>query len=310
MHGGHVARIVAAFVAALALTHSAPAAAEPRVDELSKLLTSSSEKTRVSAVVSLGRLNDKAAMKPLVTALSDPNAQVRALAAAALGRLGHKATLPALKTAATDDPDETVRARAREAAIAVAKASSLPDPWPKATTTAATTVPATVQARKSGGSAGFGRQAHAVESRPDLFVTINSSLDDSPGKTDKPTRKTHGDILRATLAASFKAEPMVTTVAADAQRWGLDPRQLDVSVTKLDVAQAGNYVEIEAQLRLAISDSNGKMLSFLSGGAKVQVKKKTFNPAYLPNLRKEALENAMRGMFVKLLNHLRDKSQS
>jgi hypothetical protein len=306
MHGGQIARIVAALGLAATMTFSAPAAAEPRVDELGKLLSSSSDKTRISAVVSLGRLNDKAAMKPLVTALQDPNPQVRALAAAALGRIGHKAALPSLKTAAADDPDTNVRAQAKDAAIAVAKSNGLPDPWP----TQAAAAPATVQARKSGGSAGFGRQAHAVETRPTLFVTINSSADDSPGKADKNARKVHGEIIRETLAASFKAEPLVTTVATEAQRWRLDSRHLDLSVTKLDVAQSGAYVEVEAQLRLAISDDNGKMLSFLSGGAKIQVPARTYNPKYLPNLRKEALENAMRGMFAKLLNHLRDKSQS
>ena len=67
-------------------------------------------------------------------------------------------------------------------------------------------------------------------------------------------------------------------------------------------------MEIEAELRLAISDDKGKMLSFLSGGAKIQVPKRTFDAKYLPNLRKEALENAMRGMFDKLLKHLRDRS--
>ncbi|MDX2091619.1 MAG: HEAT repeat domain-containing protein [Kofleriaceae bacterium] len=304
MHGGQIARIVAAFGFAASLASSTPAAAEPRVDELSKLLSSSSEKTRLSAVVSLGRLEDKAAMKPLVTALQDPNAQVRALAATALGKLGHKAALPALKAAAADDPDAAVRARAKEAAIAVSKTNGLPDPWPTQTQVAP------VQARKSGGSAGFGRQAHAVVARPNLYVTINSAADDSPGKSDKNARKVHGDIIRDTLAASFKAEPLVTTIAADAQRWGLDSRHLDLSVTKLDVAQTGTYVEVEAQLRLAISDDNGKMLSFLSGGAKVQVPARTYNAKYLPNLRKEALENAMRGMFAKLLTHLRDKSQS
>ena len=144
----------------------------------------------------------------------------------------------------------------------------------------------------------------------DSYITINSSADDSPGKADKPTRKLHGEIVRDTLLASFKREPLVTTVASDAHRWGLDSRHLDLSVTKLDVAQAGGFVEIEAQLRLAISDDNGKMLSFLSGGAKVQVPARTYNAKYLPNLRREALENAMRGMFAKLLTHLRDKSQS
>ena len=77
MHGGKIARIVAALGLAASLTLGAPAAAEPRIDELGKLLSSSSDKTRISAVVSLGRLNDKAAMKPLVTALQDPNPQVR-----------------------------------------------------------------------------------------------------------------------------------------------------------------------------------------------------------------------------------------
>lgn len=269
------------------------------------MLSSSSDKARISAVVSLARLNDRAALKPLVTALHDPNPQVRALAATALGRLGHKAALPALKGAA-EDPDETVRTRAKAAAIAVAKTNKLPDPFPTATPTE----PELAQARKSGGRAGFGRQAHAVENHPDLFVTINTSADDSPGKADKVTRKAHSEILRKTLSDSFKSQPMVTTIAADAQKWGLDPRHLDLSVTKLEVQQAGTMIEVEAQLRLAISDDNGKMLSFLSGGAKVQVPKRTFDAKYLPNLRKEALENAMRGLFDKLLAHLRDRSQS
>lgn len=270
------------------------------------MLASSSDKARISAVVSLARLNDRAALKPLVTALHDPNAQVRALAANALGRLGHKAALPALK-AATEDPDDTVRARAKDAAIAVAKANKLPDPFPKA---AAVPEIESAQARKSGGRAGFGRQAHAVENHPDLYVTINTSADDSPGKADKAARRVHGDILRQTLSDSFKSQPMVTTIATDAQKWGLDPRHLDLSVTKLEVMQAGTMIEVEAQLRLAISDDNGKMLSFLSGGAKVQVPKRTFDAKYLPNLRKEAIENAARGLFDKLLAHLRTRSST
>jgi hypothetical protein len=307
MHGGHrLARIAAPLLVAAALLRGAPAHADS-VSELTAMLSSSSDKARISAVVSLARLNDRAALKPLVTALHDPNAQVRALAASALGRLGHKAALPALK-AACDDPDDAVRTRAKAAAIAVAKANKLPDPFPKEP--AATAEIESPQARKSGGRAGFGRQAHAVESHPDLFVTINTSADDSPGKADKAARKVHGDILRQTLSDSFKSQPMVTTIATDAQKWGLDPRHLDLSVTKLEVMQAGTMIEVEAQLRLAISDDNGKMLSFLSGGAKVQVPKRTFDAKYLPNLRKEAIENAARGLFDKLLAHLRTRSST
>jgi len=284
---------------------SATPARADNVAELTKTLNSSSnDKVRMSAVAALARLGDRTALKPLVIALHDPNPQIRAIAASALGRLGHKAALPAL-TQSADDPDANVRAKSKEAAITVAKANHLPDPFPEQVAAAPSP-----QARLKGGRPGFGHQAHAVENHPDLYVLINSSTDDSPGKADKKTRKTHADLLKQTLADSFRAQPMVTQIASEAQKWGLDPRHLDLSVTKMDVAQNGTFIEIEAQLRLAISDDNGKMLSFLSGGAKVQVPKRTFDAKYLPNLRKEALENAMRGMFDKLLAHLRDRSQT
>jgi hypothetical protein len=278
---------------------AAPAWAD-RVDDLAAQLSSSSEKTRETAVVSLARLEDKRALKPLVGALHDPSALVRALAATALGHLGHKAALPALRTAATDDTDDTVRNKARDAAQKVAKLNKLPDELPPQHGEAA-------QARRS---TGFGRSPHAVEDRPDLYIVIKSTNDDSPGKADKTTRKVHADILKAALADSFKQAPQVTMIESEAKRWGLDARHLDLSVVKIDVDQSGSYVEIEAELRLAISDDTGKMLSFLSGGAKVQVPRTKFKPQFLPDLRKEALEGAMKGMFDKLLAHLRDTSQS
>jgi hypothetical protein len=299
-------RFAASFL--LAATLVGRTAHADSVAELTKMLSSSSDKARISAVVSLARLNDRTALKPLVLALHDPNPQVRATAAVALGRLGHKAALPALKAAA-DDPDETVRTRAHDAAISVAKQNNLADPFPAAAT-GAVALDDAPRTRGGGGSAGFGRQAHAVETHPDLFVTINTSADDSPGKSDKKMRETHSQILKQTLESSFRANPTVTMVAADAQKWNLDPRHLDLSVTKLDVSQSGAMIEIEAQLRLAISDDSGKMLSFLSGGAKVQVPKRTFDAKYLPALRKEAIENAARGLFDKLVAHLRNKSQS
>ena len=80
-------------------------------------------------------------------------------------------------------------------------------------------------------------------------------------------------------------------------------------MTRLDVVTTAAAVEVEAQLRLAISDDSGKMLSFLSGGAKVQVANQAFDPRSLPGLRRTALDNAMRGMFDKLLAHLRDHAQ-
>jgi hypothetical protein len=310
VRGPRFPRLVALLLAAAALTRGAPAHAD-RVAELGQMLeSSSSEKERLSAVTALARLGDKRALKPLVGALHDPSATIRAVAAAALGHLGHRAALPALR-AALDDTNEVVRKRAREAVTAVARANNVPAELPAepgsepATAAAATT---TVSARR--GEAGFGRQPRAVEARPDLFVLINSSTDDSPGKTDKATRKLHGELLRKVLGDSFHATPLVTSVATEAQRYGLDPRHLDVSVTKLEVVPSGTYMEIQAELRLAISDDHGKMLSFLSGGAKVQIPRRTYDARYLPDLRKEALENAVRGLFDKLLAHLRHPAQS
>ncbi|MDQ3340425.1 MAG: HEAT repeat domain-containing protein, partial [Myxococcota bacterium] len=238
-----------------------------RVDDLAKVLTTSSnDKTRLAAVVALSKLEDKRAMKPLVAALSDPNPQIRAVAATGLGKLGHKAALPQLKNCANDDLDQTVRSQARSAAISIAKANALPEPW---AAEAAATAEAPV-AKKKRSKAGFGSEPRAIEpAGADTYVAINSSMDDSPGKADKKTRRANADILRNFLMGQFRANPMLSTVAEDAQKKSLTARHLDLSVVKLDVVTAGTHIEVEAQLRLAISDANGKMLSFVSGGAKV-----------------------------------------
>jgi hypothetical protein len=302
---GGLVRFVAPLVVVVAMLRGAPAFAQDRVAELEKMLASSSnEKARLSAVVALAKIGDKSALKPLVTALSDPSVKVRVVAAVGLGRLGHKAALPALRSAAADDSDDTVRTRARDAAIAVAKANSLPDPFTD-TPAVAATEPAKKKAKP-----GFGNQPRAIETHPDLYIIIKSSADDSPGTTDKATRKVHADIIRQSLAEQCRSAVNVTSLAAEAQRWGLDLRNIDLSVVKMAVTPVGDHYDVEAQLRLAISDDKGKMLSFLSNGATISVPRGSYNARILPKLRKEVLEGAMRGMFDKLLAHLRDLPKS
>ncbi len=211
----------------------------------------------------------------------------------------HKAALPALRNTATDDTDESVKLKARAAAIEVANANNLPDELPKGE--------APIQARHT---TGFGRSPHAVEDRPDLYIMVKSASDDSPGRADKLTRKSNADIAKQSLLDSFVRAPQVTMVATEAQRWGLEPRTIDLSVVKLEVETKDGMVEVAAELRLAISDDKGKMLSFLSGGAKVQIPSSKFNARYLANFRRQALEGAMQGMFDKLLVHLRQTAQS
>jgi hypothetical protein len=152
--------------------------------------------------------------------------------------------------------------------------------------------------------------ALASEPHPGLYLLVNSSADDSPGTADPPARKAHADIIKRVLIDQLKTEASVTAAADEARRWRLEARHIDLSVTRLAVVRSAETVEVDAQLRLAISDDNGKMLSFLSGGAKVQVANQKFDPRYLPALHQEALENAMRGMFGKLLAHLRDRPPS
>jgi hypothetical protein len=294
MRGGlRALALVTVTVAFLRVAHA------DRIGDLTAMLSSSSEKTRISAVVSLAKLGDKRVLKPLVTALHDPNPQIRSLAATALGKLGHKAALPALTEMAQNDADENVRARATDAAAMVARANHI-----------ATDLPASTPPAQARHTSGFGHSPHAVEDKPDLYVLVKGTNDDSPGKADKITRKANADILRQAFMDELRTAPQVTTTATVAQRWGLDARHIDLSVVKMEVVQNGGYMEMQTELRLAISDDTGKMLSFLSGGAKVQVPKSKFNMSALPMMRRDALEGAMRGMFDKLLAHLRQTSQS
>lgn len=278
-----IALAIALLVAGLA-GHAPRVHAEDRVAALTRMLDSPSDKTRLSAVLALAKLGDPAAEHPLVNALRDASVRVRAVAATALGRLGCEAALPALRWMAETDGDPGVRQAANNATIKIAQA-----PHAAAAPEARRAVPAT-----------RGGEPHA-----DLYLLVNSAADDSPGGADKPTRKTHAEIVRRALVDQLRNEASVTSTAGDAKRWGLDARHIDLSVTKLEVGKAGGFIEVNAELRLAISDDHGKMMSFLSGGAKVQVPDQKFDMRYLPSLRKEALENALRGMVGKLLAHLR-----
>ena len=281
---------------------SSPAYAETPVAALTRQLSSRSDKTRLAAVLALAKLGEPGALKPLVTALRDPSARVRAVAATALGRLEFGAALPTLQTLAGDDRDPDVRKAASNAAMKIAQASHRQGPRPES-------AEADAQARRTASSAGhgIGHAAALAEPHADLYLLVNSSSDESPGNADKPTRQRNAEVIKRVLLDQLRTDASVTSLATEARRWGLTANHIDLSVTRLDVRKAGAALEIHAELRLAISDDNGKMLSFLSGGAKVEVPNQKLDPRYLPALRVEALENAMRGMFGKLLAHLHDQ---
>ncbi len=266
-------------------------AAEDRVQPLAEILgrADASEKSKMSAIAALVRLGDKRGARPLIAALADDNATVRALAAAALGKLGAKGALAPLR-AASADPNEAVRARAKEAIRAIIKANDLSEESAE---------------QASADKAGFGREARTTERNPDLYVVVKSCNDDSPGRADKQTRQAHAELLRTVMGTELAAAPLVTSAPAVAKRLRLHARVVDASVVKMGLRSKGNVLEVEAELRLVISDESGKMLSTLTGGAKVAMPKRGFNWSYLPQLRKDAIASALHGLFDDLLVHLR-----
>jgi HEAT repeat protein len=270
-----------------------------RVAELTTQLTAKhTEKERIAAVAALGRLGDKKALKPLVGALRDKSATVRAVAAAALGKLGHRAALPALREACNDD-DVLVRKRSREAVVSISDANGIDVDLPPDTKSE------DGEAAVGDSKAGFGNKPKALAARPELYVVVKSATDGSSKKTSKTDKKLHGEIAKLAMAAELKAAGTVTSAPKEASKYDLDLHSIDITITKLETRTVGTQIEVAAEIKLAISDSDDKMISVLSGGAAVQVKKAGYNTSYLPTLRKEAIENAVKGMFDKLLEHLK-----
>lgn len=256
----------------------------PRIAALtSDLAPGHSEPIRIAAVTELAALGGKPALKPLVAAMTDTSPKVRAVAASGLGRLAHRAALPTLRKAANDlDPE--VRKRASEAVTRVCDANGIP---------------------VAGGGQGRAEPPRAAPRRPDLFVVVKSAHDDSSSTYGAKVRQDHAEVMRATMASELAGAPRLTTNPSEAGRWGLELNNVDLTILSLATRNVGNLVEVEAKLRVAISNQRGKMTSFLTGGAKVQVPRAGFSRAFLPQLRREALENAVHTVFGDLLAHLR-----
>jgi hypothetical protein len=99
-------------LALVAVMASAPARAD-RIDDLSRtLISDSSWRVRLQAVVVLGKLGNRRAVPALIQALIDSNETVRGLAAQVLGGLGDEDAMPALERTARSDGSGFVREKA------------------------------------------------------------------------------------------------------------------------------------------------------------------------------------------------------
>jgi hypothetical protein len=285
----------------LGLGMGAGTAQAEKVHDLSRLLVhGKTEKERIAAAVSLGRLRDDRALKPLVRALSDDSNVVRALAATALGYLAQPAALPALQRA-TKDPDLTVRRRATEAMAEIRRGASA---------TAPAAMPAPLQTARYDKLANYAIAPHEPARTPQVYVLVKSAQDKSAGSAPLKTRQMHAVAMRSLMVDELKRDQQVTLMQATpaaAAQMGMEPYSIDVTIVKLDRLERGAHVEIECEIRVAVSNERGKMLSFLTGGAKVQVPKRTFRTTYEPQLKREALENAVKSVHQDLVAYLRNR---
>jgi hypothetical protein len=283
----------------IALMLSAPPAQADRVTDLAERLNKSkSDKARIAAAVSLGRLKDKRALKPLVKALQDKNIVVRSLAASALGGLGDSRALPALRRA-TLDKDKTVRKRATEAIGLIRKSTSK---------TAGNKTDRYMVKSRTIRAAHYrvdGRESPRLSPRkPDLFVSIRSAADKSKGKSSKKARKERASRMKGLMSTELKGAKRLTTNTTIAEDLDLPVYAVDLSITRLERVVNGPWVEVQCELRIAISNERGKMISFLTGGAKVQVPKRAFRRQFEPNMRREALENSVKSVHQDLVRYL------
>lgn len=254
------------------------------VDELSRTLVRSAQhKERIGAAVSLGRLKDPRAMGALIKALDDQHRTVRAVAAVALGNIGDLKAMPALERA-TKDPDELVRKRAEEAIAAIRRHD---------------------QAAKAVAASSTRTRSHKSKRRPTAYIELRSAADKSQISGNGKARLAHTEAIRRFITAELASSAELTTSTQHADKLGVNRFGLDASVVSFQQRRIGSYVEVECEVRLAVSDARGKMLSFMTGKAKVMVPRSTFKSSYLPGLRIEAMEGAVKSVHQDLLVYLR-----
>jgi hypothetical protein len=124
---------------------------------------------------------------------------------------------------------------------------------------------------------------------PVRLVTIASVSDDS-GETEVDVRARH------TATVSSALGPAVAEIEAEFQRLGLDARQLDISITRFDLTHDDARYYLTTELRVVISDGQGRMLTLQSSCATVEVSARIYRPERLERMRRDALDNASAGL--------------
>jgi hypothetical protein len=274
-----------------------PSARADHVVELGEVLRISNNlKKRINAAVALGRLHDQRGVRPLVWALrKDRSELVRGIAAASLGHIGDARALPALKKAQLD-ADPSVRKRAGAAVELIMRKAD-------ERAVANGTLAGSEMEERAHRYRIAAREAPRVD-LPKVYVHIKTVSDKTKGPTTKQRRELRAERMLDLMVQELRATPHVTTDPTQADDLGIRRFTVDVTIEKLDRQDRGPWVEMVCQVRLSVSNDRGRMLSFLTGGATVQVPKKTFRIEYETQLGAEALENAAKGIHQDLIAYL------
>ena len=272
----------------LALVASATPAYADRIDDLSRTLEQEKdEKARIAAAVGLGRLADARAVPALVRALRDSSAVVRGVAASALGRIGDTRAVPGLERLKNDTSD-VVRTRAKEALGLIREK----------------------EARLSGGGRTVDTSYVAPRERPllkapdepaptpHLFVTVKS-ITNKAENGGKP----FADKMRDYLVTELKGSPEITM--DDALAGGVTSRfVIDGAITSMTKTTNARFVELRCEVQISISNSRGKILSIVTGGATLSVPRASWRDSAEKNLWPQAIENAVRGAHQNLVAYM------
>ena len=134
----------------------------------------------------------------------------------------------------------------------------------------------------------------AAAADPNVRVEIASSHDDV--SVDVASRDANRETIRQALQASLAQSPQLVATGAASRR-------VDLSVMSIDAIDGDHGVELSTQLKIVISDASGKILSIVTGGAKVEVSHRAFG-SRLPAIRRQLLRDAVDGLFGPLREHL------
>jgi len=213
------------------------------IDRLISRLKSSNYKVRLSAALSLAKIGNKRAVRPLVRALKDSNKTVRGVAAASLGKLINSRTprklrrmvAGALKRTASKDRDRFVRKQAQKAYGTVTGIST--------------------------------------EKRARIYIDVGKMSDKTGSRTIRDSMR---KMVRTTIAK--KAGEMTTSWGGGGRPTKSSLRSkrmkafhIDGSVVSLRSAPRGSDVLISCKVKMLIATFPDKsMFAFPSGGAKVQ----------------------------------------